>query len=168
MHPTPSRPSAPTDWEPPPAAAGADARPERRLTDADRERAGATLRAAVGSGALDLGEFEVRLDVVYAATIPSDLAGVLDDLEPAPVAATLTAPVDQRRAHPPAMAGVLAIAAVVALGVLVTPQLLWLLWLAIPFAKGRFRQGSADRWPGGRGAHSATSRWFCATAPRRS
>jgi hypothetical protein len=135
-----------------------------RLTDADREGAAATLRTAVGHGALDLHEFEERLDHVYAARYPSELVGVLQDLgavaERPGTRAITTA---SERARPPIAAGGLAIAAVIVLGALVTPQLLWLLWLAIPFAKGRFHGGIEERaatWPGPR-------RWNCTGAVER-
>ena len=134
--PTAATPTATT-----PTATTSDRAIERetRLTDADREAAVTLLRHAVGEGRLDLDEFEGRLGRAYAARVPSDLDGVLDDLVGPPrpgrtVPATTLA--HDRRRRPPAVLGALAVVVVVLLGVLVTPHLFWLLWAAVPLATG--------------------------------
>lgn len=55
-------------------------RPEIRISDADRERAAAKLRVALGEGRITMVELEERLAVVYAARFASDLLPPFDDL----------------------------------------------------------------------------------------
>ncbi|WP_281689097.1 DUF1707 SHOCT-like domain-containing protein [Pseudonocardia thermophila] len=71
-----------------------------RIGDAEREQAVQQLRGHVGSGRLDLSEFEQRIDAVYQARTRGELAAVFADLPapaPAPVAKALS------RSAPPAL-----------------------------------------------------------------
>jgi hypothetical protein len=72
-------------------------RPEIRISDADRERAAARLRAAMSEGRITMVELEERLATVYAARFASELLPPLKDLPGDPrdvmTAAPLSTPV---------------------------------------------------------------------------
>lgn len=51
-----------------------------RAADADRERTAEQLRTSHVEGRLDLGEFQQRLDLCYAAKTVGDLAALVGDL----------------------------------------------------------------------------------------
>ncbi len=51
-----------------------------RIGDAEREQAAQRLNVHVGSGRIDLAEFEQRVDAVYGARTRGELATVLADL----------------------------------------------------------------------------------------
>ncbi|MGI5127510.1 DUF1707 SHOCT-like domain-containing protein [Pseudonocardia sp. CA-107938] len=51
-----------------------------RIGDAEREQVAQRLHVHVGTGRLDLAEFERRVDAVYAARTRGELASVLADL----------------------------------------------------------------------------------------
>uniref|UniRef100_UPI0015F04F0F DUF1707 SHOCT-like domain-containing protein n=1 Tax=Pseudonocardia pini TaxID=2758030 RepID=UPI0015F04F0F len=55
-------------------------RPGIRISDADRERAAARLRTAMGEGRITMVELEERLAVVYAARFAAELLPPLEDL----------------------------------------------------------------------------------------
>jgi Domain of unknown function (DUF1707) len=57
--------------------------PDLRIADADREAAAAFLREHYAQGRLTLGEFNQRLDAVFAATTQSQLSALTRDLPPA-------------------------------------------------------------------------------------
>ena len=67
-----------------------------RVSDADRERAVASLREHLVQGRLSLEEFVQRMEAAYAATTSADLAALAHDLPAAEPAAT--APARKRRA----------------------------------------------------------------------
>ena len=60
--------------------------PDLRVSDHDREQAGAALSAHYAAGRLDDVEFDERLDQVYAARTESELRPVLADLPALPAA----------------------------------------------------------------------------------
>lgn len=156
--------SSPTPVERTERSAPPPRSPEVRLSDADREATAGALHAAVADGRLDLHEFEERLDAAYAARVPSELAGLLDDLGGVDVTARrapAAAPARLERTVAPAVVGVLAIVAVVALGVLVTPHLLWFLWLAIPFARRRFGEAGGHAVRPADGVSGRKGGWGC-------
>lgn len=67
--------------------------PEIRLSDVERDQVISQLNLAMSDGRLDVGEFEQRSRLVYAAKVPSDLEGVLEGLPVSPSAPpTLAAP----------------------------------------------------------------------------
>lgn len=57
--------------------------PDLRIADADREVAAACLREHYAQGRLTLGEFNQRLDAVFAATTQRQLSALTRDLPPA-------------------------------------------------------------------------------------
>ena len=63
--------------------------PDLRIADADREVAAACLREHYAQGRLTLGEFNQRLDAVFAATTQRQLSALTRDL---PRAAAPSAP----------------------------------------------------------------------------
>src|SRR5882762_4117779 len=70
--------------------------PDLRIADADREAAAAFLREHYAQGRLTLGEFNQRLDAVFAATTRRQLSALTRDLPraaapPAPLPVTSTA-----------------------------------------------------------------------------
>jgi hypothetical protein len=70
--------------------------PDLRIADADREAAAAFLREHYAQGRLTLGEFNQRLDAVFAATTQRQLSALTRDLPraaapPAPLPVTGTA-----------------------------------------------------------------------------
>src|SRR5256886_4344509 len=70
--------------------------PDLRIADADREAAAAFLREHYAQGRLTLGEFNQRLDAVFAATTRRQLSALTRDLPraaapPAPLPVTGTA-----------------------------------------------------------------------------
>lgn len=74
-----------------------------RIGDAEREQAARQLNVHVGSGRLDLAEFERRVDAVYGARTRGELATVLADLpdqvrRPRPLAAAPARPAPWRTA----------------------------------------------------------------------
>ena len=54
--------------------------PDLRIADADREAAAAFLREHYAQGRLTLGEFNQRLDAVFAATTQRQLSALTRDL----------------------------------------------------------------------------------------
>ncbi len=60
---------------------------EVRIGDEEREGVTQVLARHLADGRLTLGEYEDRLDVVYAARVPSELAPALSDLPPLPAPA---------------------------------------------------------------------------------
>lgn len=70
-----------------------------RIGDDERERGAARLAAEVGTGRLDLAEYERRVDRVYAARSRGELDAVFADL-PAPHRAARAAPVRAGRVPP--------------------------------------------------------------------
>ncbi|WP_433502306.1 DUF1707 SHOCT-like domain-containing protein [Pseudonocardia halophobica] len=73
-----------------------------RIGDDERERGAARLAAEVGTGRLDLAEYERRVDRVYAVRTRAELDAVFADL-PGPQAAR-PAPVRARRTPPSPLA----------------------------------------------------------------
>src|SRR5256714_7850541 len=83
-----------------------------RAADSDRQYVADRLREALDEGRLDLGEYDDRLKVTYAARTYGELDRVLNDLPgvappersqlatPAPAAAPGTAAEARRRGHP--------------------------------------------------------------------
>ncbi|MFF7300885.1 DUF1707 domain-containing protein [Streptomyces sp. NPDC008265] len=67
------------------------AQPELRASDADRDRVAERLRDALAEGRLDMGEFEERLEAVYASRTYAELEPLTRDL-PSP-AGQASAPV---------------------------------------------------------------------------
>lgn len=68
--------------------------PEIRLSDRERDQVIDQLNLAMADGRLDVGEFEERSRLVYAAKVPSDLEGVLEGLPvTAPAVVTPASPV---------------------------------------------------------------------------
>lgn len=68
--------------------------PEIRLSDRERDEVIGQLSLAMSDGRIDVGEFEQRSRLVYAATVPSDLEGVLEGLPVTVPAATPARPAD--------------------------------------------------------------------------
>jgi hypothetical protein len=62
------------------ARRSADAKPELRASDEDRDRAVEILRVAVGDGRLSAAEFDERLDVALTARTIGELAALTADL----------------------------------------------------------------------------------------
>jgi hypothetical protein len=57
--------------------------PDLRIADADRDAAAARLREHYAQGRLTLGEFNQRLDAMFAATTQRQLGALTRDLPPA-------------------------------------------------------------------------------------
>ncbi|MEU6314609.1 DUF1707 domain-containing protein [Streptomyces sp. NPDC047014] len=65
--------------------------PALRASDADRDRVAERLRDALAEGRLDMGEFEERLEAVYASRTYAELEPLTRDL-PAPAGASAAVP----------------------------------------------------------------------------
>jgi hypothetical protein len=92
---------------------------EMRASDADRQRVMDALHRHTADGRLTLDEFSERADVVYAARTLGELAAVTRDLPPPTPAPALQTTVDSN-ARQLAIAFVVAITVLVALGLLMT------------------------------------------------
>jgi len=78
--------------------------PDLRIADADREAAAASLREHYAQGRLTLGEFNQRLDAVFAATTQRQLSALTRDLPRSaapPAASTAGGRERARREHQP-------------------------------------------------------------------
>lgn len=93
--------------------------PEIRVGDRERYDAERRLRDAYGQGALDLAEFEDRLERTHAAKTRGDLAPLLTDLPPAthdePSTPHSPAPTGQGRPTGWIVVGVIVVAALIAM-----------------------------------------------------
>jgi hypothetical protein len=60
------------------------AKPDQRLSDAERDAVVVQLREGLGDGRLDLEDFRSRLDAAYAAKTHGEIVALTSDLPPVP------------------------------------------------------------------------------------
>jgi uncharacterized membrane protein len=120
-----------------------------RASDGERERAAEILRRHHADGRLTTDEFEERLERAYAAKTLGDLDQLFGDLP------RLRTPEGERRPRPrglwPPVFGFPIVALLVAVAVVTSAHVLWLLWPLMFFLFFRFRFGGYWRrsrgWP---------------------
>jgi hypothetical protein len=117
-----------------------DDRADLRLSDADRDKASEFLRQNFAEGRLTLDEMEERLEVVYAAKIGTDLAGVFDDLpvdrapEPARASGPPVRPPEPRRGIGDQLRVYLLVnGLMVAIWLLSGAGYFWPIWVIVPW-----------------------------------
>jgi uncharacterized membrane protein len=120
-----------------------------RASDAERERAAEALRRHHADGRLTTDELEERMEHVYAAKTLGDLDQLFADLP------RLRAPADDRRPRrlplwPPAFA-LPVIAVLVAVALVTSAHVLWLVWPLMFFLFLRFRFARRRWWWHARG-----------------
>ena len=114
-----------------------------RASDADRDRATASLRRHHADGRITTEEFEERTGRAYAATTLGDLDQLFADLPVLRTRGTARRPHRARMWHPRPIALPLVVA-LVAMAVVTSAHVLWLAWVLLFFWLFRFAR--RDWW----------------------